>query len=262
MDYGGYDDFVAEFYDYVNPYIERDDINFYIEEGLRARGPVLELGCGTGRVMLQMARAGVEVVGLDLSPSMLAICVERLAREQENVRVRTRLTLGDIRNFDLGRTFRLVTLPFRVFQHLLTVEHQKSCLASIGKHMIAGDHLILDLFNPSLEMLVDKRREEPHDREPEFVMPDGRIVTRSHRVGNCDLNRQIMDCELIYNIAHENGKTEHRVHAFQLRWFYRYEIEHLLALTGFTVEAVYGDYDRCDFGAKQPGEQIVVATKN
>lgn len=85
----------AEFYDYVIPYRDRQDVAFFVEMAMQAAGPVLELGCGTGRVLIPTARAGVEIVGLDSSAPMLAVCQEKLSREPENVQARVRLVRAD-----------------------------------------------------------------------------------------------------------------------------------------------------------------------
>ena len=170
---GGYDSFVAEYYDHIPPYRERPDLDFYIEMGREIGDPILELGCGTGRILIPLARAGLEVVGLDLSQSMLGVCVERLAREGEAVHSRTHLIRADMRSFDLGRSFRLVTVPFRAFQHLLEIEDQLACLNRIHHHLLDGGALILDLFNPSLQRLTDDRYLSEYEVEPEFRMPGG-----------------------------------------------------------------------------------------
>jgi SAM-dependent methyltransferase len=168
-DYG----FVAELYDYVVPYRTRADIDFFVEAAQVSGGPVLEVGCGTGRILIPTARAGIDVVGLDSSATMLQVCRTRLLNEPDAVRTRVRLIHADMRSFDLAQTFNLVTLPFRPFQHLTTVEDQLSCLASIHRHLAAGGRLILDLFNPSLEALVRNDLGQELGDEPEFTTPDG-----------------------------------------------------------------------------------------
>lgn len=260
---GGYVEypFVAEFYDYVVPYRDRQDVAFFVEMARRSEGPVLELGCGTGRVLIPTARAGVEIVGLDLSPSMLSVCREKLSREPQAVQSRVQLVQGDMQQFDLGREFGLVTIPFRPFQHLITVEDQLSCLDSIHRHLADGGRLILDLFNPSLPRLVEERYLAESGEEPEFTMPDGRKVVRRHRTVSRDLLNQIIDSELIYYVTHPDGREERLVHRFQMRYLFRFEAEHLLARSGFQVENVYSDYDRSPYGAKYPGELIIVARK-
>ena len=94
---------IAEFYDSTLVYLERKDVEFYVAEARAAGGPVLELGCGTGRVLLPAARAGVEITGLDASANMLERCRAKLAAEPEAVRGRATLVRGDLADFDLGR---------------------------------------------------------------------------------------------------------------------------------------------------------------
>ena len=141
-------DFVADLYDHVTPYRQRPDVTFFVDAAVESGGPVLEVGCGTGRVLIPTAREGVEIVGLDLSEHMLAICRGRLAAESAAVQAKARLVQDDMRAFDLGQTFQLVTTPLRPFQHLTTVEDQLACLSSIRGHLVIGGRLILDIFNP------------------------------------------------------------------------------------------------------------------
>jgi SAM-dependent methyltransferase len=260
---GGYDGytFVAELYDYVVPYRERQDVAFYVEAAKASGGPVLEIGCGTGRVLIPTARAGVPIVGLDLSPRMLDICRGRLEQEPEEVRSWAELVQADMRAFDLGRTFRLVTTPFRPFQHLTTVEDQLACLRCIHRHLPGGGRLILDLFNPSLEMLVADNLGQELGDEPEFTMPDGRRVVRRNRIVARDLFNQVNQAELIYYVTHRDGRTERLVHAFAMRYLFRFEAEHLLARSGFELEHVYADFDQNPYGSRYPGELILIAKK-
>jgi SAM-dependent methyltransferase len=251
----------ADLYDHVVPYRTRPDVHFFVEAARASGGPALEVGCGTGRVLIPTARAGVDVVGLDLSPHMLRVCQTRLLDEPEAVRSRVRLIQADMRSFDLAQTFRLVTLPFRPFQHLTTVGDQLSCLKTIHRHLIEGGRLILDLFNPSLEALVRDDQGQESGDEPEFTSPDGRRVVRRHRIASRDYANQINHVELVYYVRHPDGREERLVHAFPMRYLFRFEAEHLLARCGFEVEEVYADYDKSPYGSKYPGELIVVARK-
>ncbi|MGA2260627.1 MAG: class I SAM-dependent methyltransferase [Acidobacteriota bacterium] len=260
---GGYDEyaFIADLYDYVVPYRTRPDIDFFIEAAQSSGGPVLEVGCGTGRVLIPTARAGVDIVGLDLSPHMLQVCRTRLLTEPEAVQSRVRLIQADMRNFDLAQTFNLVTLPFRPFQHLTTVEDQLSCLASIHRHLVESGRLILDLFNPSLEALVRDNLGQEFGDEPEFTSRDGRRVVRRHKILSRDYANQINQIEIAYYVTHPDGREERLVHAFPMRYLYRFEAEHMLARCGFKAEQVFADYDKSPYGSKYPGELIFVAKK-
>jgi SAM-dependent methyltransferase len=251
----------AEFYDYVPTYIDREDIAFWVSAASESGGPVLEVGCGTGRVLIPTARAGIEIVGLDLSRAMLAICRQKLAEEPADVSARASLAEADMRDFELGRQFALVTIPFRPFQHLITVEDQIACLETIRRHLVPGGRLILDLFNPSLPFLVDENRQSEYGDEPEFLLRDGRRVVRRFRNARQDWLAQVQDVELIYYVTDAGGRQERVVHSFPMRYLFRYEAEHLLARCGLHVEAVYAGYDKSPYGSAYPGELIFVARK-
>jgi SAM-dependent methyltransferase len=260
---GGHDEYagIADLYDHVVLYRERPDVAFYIEAAKQAGGPVLEVGCGTGRVLIPTARAGLDIVGLDLSPQMLAVCRDRLRDESATVQFRVQLVEADMRQFELGRTFAIVTIPFRPFQHLLTMEDQLSCLASIRRHLVIGGALVFDLFNPSLDALVNRPVGEEFAEEPEFSTPDGRRITRRHKTIAQDRFNQTNHHELIYYVTHPDGREERLVQSFQLRYLFRFEAEHLLARAGFEVEHLYADYDKSAYGSKYPGELLFVARR-
>ena len=260
---GGYREyeFVSEFYDYVVRYVQRQDVEFYVDLALESGGPVLELGCGTGRVLLPTARAGVKITGLDLSEHMLSMCRQKLATEPAEVQARVQLVHGDIRRFDLGSEFRLVTIPFRPFQHLITLEDQLACLACVHSHLGPGGRIVVEVFNPDLKRLVDVDSHQEYGEEPLFQMPDGRRVVRRYRNASVDLHRQVLNAEIVYDVTHPDGREEHLVDAFPFRYYFRYEMEHLLARTGFEVEALFSDFDRSPYGSKNPGELIFVARK-
>lgn len=255
-----YDRF-AEFYDHIVPYVVRTDVGFFVDLAREAGGRVLEVGCGTGRVLIPTARAGVETVGVDLSVGMLDVCRGKLEAEPVPVQARVTLHLDDMRSFDLRQTFPLVTLPFRGFQHLLTVDDQRAALQRLRAHVADGGRMVLDVFNPSLPLLGDERWLVQPLVEPEFRMPDGRTIVRSFRIIERDYVNQVQHLEMSYAITSPDGATERRSDRFALRYLFRFEAEHLLEREGFRVEAVYSDYDRSPYGARYPGELIFVASK-
>ena len=259
----GYEEyaFIADLYDHVTLYRDRPDVGFFVDAAEAAGSQVLEVGCGTGRVLIPTARAGLDIVGLDLSPHMLAVCRRRLLDESEAVQGRVQLVEADMRHFELGRRFTLATIPFRPFQHLLTVEDQLACLTTIHRHLAGDGVIILDVFNPSLDFLVNRPTGEELGEEPEFSTPDGRRITRRHKTVAQDRFNQVNHFELVYYVTHPDGREERLVHAFSLRYLFRFEGEHLLARAGFEVEHVHADYDRSPYGSKYPGELVFVARK-
>ena len=141
------------------------DRDFYLELANTYGGPVLELGCGTGRITLPMARRGVEVTGLDASEAMLNILRQKLAKESEEVRSRVRLAEGDFRSHDLGDRFSLVTIPFRPMQHMYTGDDQVAALTNAGRHLADGGILAFDVFNPRLDRVLSGVGDEYLDLE-------------------------------------------------------------------------------------------------
>jgi SAM-dependent methyltransferase len=256
------DRFFAEVYDHIVPYRERQaDVTFYVDLAREAGGAVLELGCGTGRVLIPTARAGVEIVGLDGAGPMLLLCRAKLEAEPEATRARASLVEGDMRGFDLGRTFALVTCPFRPFQHLLTVDEQLECLAAVRQHLAPGGRFAVDLFDPDLGHLTGELGRESAP-EPAFDLPDGRSVVRRHRIVARDLSAQWQDVELIHDVRHPDGREERLVHAFRMRHSFRFEVEHLLARAGFVLEAGYSDFERNPLGTRGGRELIFVARRD
>jgi SAM-dependent methyltransferase len=252
---------VAELYDFVVPYATRGDIEFFVDEALAAGGRVLEVGSGTGRILIPTARAGVNITGLDGSRAMLDRCRTKVAAEPENVQKRIDLVEADMRDFDLGKSYALVTLPFRPFQHMLTVGDQLDCLTTIHRHLDRGGRLILDLFNPSLDYLANRPIGLEMPEGPPVNLPDGRTLERTFKVLNHDRFAQVNDLELIYHITHADGRKDRSVHAFQMRYLFRFEVEHLLTRSGFVVDQLYSGYDRSPYGSTYPGELIFIARK-
>jgi len=260
---GGYssDPRLAELYDHVVPYRERPDVGFYVDQARTTGGPVLELGCGTGRVLIPIARSGIEITGLDSSSAMLARCREKLGREAAGVQAQATVLQADMRDFDLGREFKLITTPFRSFQHLLSVEDQLACLECIRRHLAHDGRMVLDLFNPSISSIARQPYGEILSEEPEFVLPDGTRCTRRHRILGRDHFKQLTEVELLYDLTYPDGRSERLSHAFTMRHLFRYEAEHLLVRAGFRLEALYSDYQHNPFGAHDPGELVFVARR-
>ncbi len=254
---------LAAVYDAV--YASTDDIAFWEATASTAvDGPILELGCGTGRILLPLARAGHEVTGLDLSAHMLDFCRAKVLSEPPEVRDRMRLLEADMTSFRLSERFALVFCAFGGFHHLRTVEQQLACLEAARAHLLPGGMLVLDLINPDPapgSSLSDSETAGPTDDETtaeDLAWTDGRrvrgwaTVVEQHRAIQCN------DCEVTYEITEADGTTRRLSETFPMRFVFRYELEHLLARTGFRIVTLYGDYDRSPFVDESLG-MIVVA---
>jgi SAM-dependent methyltransferase len=219
------------------------DIEFYRALARDTGGPVLELGCGTGRALLPITEDGSACHGIDASQSMLDALVAK--RPPPTLR----LSRAAMQSFDLGGArFGLIFSAFRAFQHLYTIEDQLACLARVRQHLDAEGLLAFDVFNPRLERIA--RLEEPEFEELRFELDSDEVV-RHTRVTR-DHGRQVQRVRMRYE-RRRAGRTvgEDRVE-FDMRWFYRFEVEHLLARAGFALVALYGDFDRSAFTGSSP----------
>ena len=234
----------TDIYDAVYSYV-RDDIPFYLEEAGAACGPVLELGCGTGRVAIPIAQSGVETVGIDSSAAMLDVArgqARRLGLGDDSLR----LVHADMRNLSLDRQFALVIIPFRGFLALLTVEDQRRALARVREHLAPGGKLAFNIFVPELNMLLQEGDTPYHLRD--VTDPDSGKTYVLWQQSSFDNHNQIISTRLIVEELDASRAMVRRIYRdFQLRYAYRWEVYHLLAACGFEVVELYGDFDRSPF---------------
>lgn len=244
------------FYGADPPAMLAGDIAFYERLAQATGGPVLELACGTGRVAVPLAEAGLDVTGVDNAEAMLAIAARRMQAAPTPVRERLTLVQGDMTDLDLGRTFGLVFVAFRSFQLLLTIERQRQALGVIRRHMRPGGRLALHLFDPRLELMVGDGGA-------------GRIASGTHPVtgrryvaevlrANIDPVAQVRwDLWRYTEVGDNDAVLAEATREMALRWTYRWELRHLLELCGFTIEADYSDFSGS--GPEYGRELIVVA---
>jgi SAM-dependent methyltransferase len=249
---------LAEIYDAI--YGSRDDAHFWHVTAAVADGPVLELGCGTGRVLLPLARAGIEITGLDLSPRMLERCSDRLQSEPAAVRERVCLVAADMTAFDIGRRFAAIICPFAGFQQLTSVEQQLACLDRCRRHLRPHGRLVLDLPNPdpAPSAYVQDARGDGEASAELVEWTDGRRIRWWMTVTGYDRQQQCNECEVTYEIIAADGASRRLTETLVLRYVFRFELEHLLFRAGFGVVALYGDYDLSPFADESPA-LIVVA---
>jgi SAM-dependent methyltransferase len=250
---------LAAIYDAI--YAGRDDTAFW--QAMAAAGdgrPVLELGCGTGRVLVPLARAGVEITGLDLSARMLERCRARIAGEPPEVGERVHLVEADMTTFDLGRRFGSIICPFAGFQQLRTVDQQLACLGRCRAHLLPQGRLVLDLPNPD-PAPAEYARDTLGEGEgvvQQVDWTDGRRIRWWMTVKGYDRALQCNECEVTYEIIEHDGVARRLTETISLRYTFRYELEHLLVRSGFRIVALYGDYDCSPFADESPA-MIVVA---
>jgi SAM-dependent methyltransferase len=247
----------AELYDIA--FENRVDLEFFLSAVQDYGGPVLEVGCGTGRIVFLLARHGFTVHGFDRSLGRLQRAKETLGSLPSEIQNRITLSQDDMRSFSLGKRFQTVLVAFRTFQHLLTVDEQLSALHCFRSHLDLEGYLILDVFNPSIQFLAEEESNTEVVRHPSVQLRDGSRLEVRDRIVKKDLFNQILHSEEVYCVRHSGGETERFVLPFSVRYIFRYELEHLLERSGFTVESIYSSFARTPYGSHYPGELIIVA---
>jgi len=256
-DLNRYDDpWTAEVYDYQTQG-RGNDVPFWMSLAEEADGETLEIACGTGRVLLPLARAGLRVTGLDVSAAMLAVARRKLDGEPAEVSERVNLIHADMTQFDLGKRFGLVIIPFSAFQVLLTRADQRACLERCRAHLEPGRLLAIDVFNPRLSRLTSSA--PVLECPQEFTVPGGQTVCWSGET-EYDLTSQTLRSRWRYERTAPGGETTVSQHVLALHYFFRFEMEWMLEACGFEVEALYGDFGRSEFTDESP-EMIFVARK-
>jgi len=256
-----YDRIDAELYDTYATGIE-GDLDFYLEEAKNAGSPVLELGCGTGRILIPIAQAGIDIMGLDRSTKMLSIAEEKITHLPGEIQNRIQLIQGDMRDFSLDRSFNLILIPFRAFLHLLTSEDQRLALKRIHEHLVEGGLLALNIFDPCLSIIAAHMGSLGQARkkitEIKHPASGNKVIQWDSR--KYDLENQIIDEYFIFEELNEDGIVQSTTYSpLKLRFIYRYEMQYLLELSGFKIEALYGDFQRRPF--RHGGEQVWLARK-
>jgi ubiquinone/menaquinone biosynthesis C-methylase UbiE len=230
-------DLFAQFYDMEHKDFCRD-IELYRNYAVRCGGPVLELGCGSGRVSLALAKAGFNVMGVDNSATMLALARARIT--DAGLGERIQLQQADVRALKFEARFALVLFPLNGFLHLTTVEDQLSALAGAHRALLPGGLLIVDLpnphttFTPSIDGQFILRSH--------FASPESRPIS-SYASAQTDLASQMQRLTLFYDEVSSDGTVRRTTVTTALRFVYRYEMDGLLRRVGFEVDGVYGSYD-------------------
>ena len=240
----------ARFYDAAYAVLPQlgPDADFYRGLARDSDGPVLELGCGTGRVLLPIASEGIPCTGLDASPEMLDAL---RARASEPV---PRLVCARMQDFDLGgERFALILAAFRGFQHLYTVEDQLACLARVRAHLAPGGRFAFDVFNPRLDRIWAE--EVPETEDLRFRYEGDEVVRYCHT--RRDRPSQLIYLTMRYECWRDGEVVGNEIATFRMRWFTRYELEHLMARAGFSDVVVYGDFDRSPVGRETPAIIVV-----
>lgn len=226
------------------------DLAYWRRLCARQDGPVLELACGSGRLTVPLAEEGVDIEGLDLSESMLA-----LARQKSEERgLKLPWHLDDAADFAVDRKFSFIFLPNNSVAHLLRWLDLVSCLNCVKRHLGRNGRFALDYFNPSLALLT----RDPNTRSPagDFLHPDTGGMVVVTETARYDAATQINHIQWFRRFE---GRAEEAVSDLPMRVYFPQELDALLSYAGFVIEEKYGGYDLSPFTAASQ-KQLIVAS--
>jgi|SRR5689334_6949077 len=228
-------------YDRMFP--RRDDIDFFVDQARTRGGPVLELACGTGRLLEPIAKSGCAATGVDLSPGMLV----EARRKAEAGATASRYMEADIRRFSLDERFALIFIAGNSICHLLDIDSFDACMACVREHLAEGGRFIVDVYVPNLRRLFP----DPQTRQPlsEYDDPDGGgrvLVTQTSRY---DAITQINSVRTFHRSPDGTSETEG---SFELKMYFPQELQALFRHNGLRLVAAYGDYDKTPLTSASP----------
>lgn len=238
------------------------EIEFYQELAAQARqvgGPILELGCGTGRVALRLARGNVPVVGLDRSRPMLDV-----ARRKSHGAAHLRWVEGNMRSFDLGQRFALVLIPGHAFQCLNSTRDQLECLACVRRHLMPAAQLVVHLDHQDVTWLagIAGRKVGEFEKAGHFRRSATGREIQAYRSWSYEPATQTAVSQTRWEEIDADGRVVDtwQKQPVRLHCVFPFEMEHLLARAGFEVQAVFGDFHRHPLTDSSP-EMIWVAKR-
>jgi len=229
---------------------------FYVEEYLRAAGPVVELGVGNGRIAIEAARQGKAIIGVDSSAEMLKLCQERA--EAASVAHLLTLIQADFRDFVLPEPAQLIAIPFHTIGHLVTLDDKRAGLRHIHSQLAPGGRLVFDhfIFDPEVA-----RQHQGVGLRGEYA-----DAATGHDVLLWEIVRHDYEAQTIRIIAwtdelDDDGVVlQRKYRRLSFSWLEPQQTRALLEEAGFEIEALYGDFDRRPFGEDSP-EQVWVARR-
>lgn len=213
-------------------------LDFYAALAREANGPVLDIACGTGRILLPCLQAGVDIEGLDLFEPMLATLRAKAAA----LNLTPRLHRADMSNFSLTRRYRLIMIPFNAFIHNMTQETQIRCLQLCREHLLPGGKLAFDTFFPSLAIIGTPQ--DTRVLEGELAHPQTGLPMRMYDTRRFDRVAQVQYSLNELELVAADGSIE-RVHRSQVssRYIYKHEMELLLRASRFARWEIHGGFD-------------------
>ncbi len=249
-----------ELYDLIHESERHPDVDFYVSQCGGISGQVLELGCGTGRILIPIATSGVTITGIDASEHMIDRCRAKLHGLVAEIQSRVTIRQQKMQDLSIDQKIEIVIAPSRVLQHLITIEDQLACLNRVYQLLPSGGRFVFDVFTIDLQSVGNLWSGEEIHAIEDMPIPNGKTLSYSYRVAQKHPALQYNDVEFIYSVTDVDGTTERHVDALPWRYYFRFELEHLLDRSGFRIIDQYGNFDQSPLADDSP-EMIFVAEK-
>lgn len=239
-------DLIAPFYDVEHARFD-EDLDLYRNFAESSSGPLLELACGSGRLLVPLALAGYELTGVDNSAEMLKR--GRQALERAGVAARCKLVQQDMGALHLGQKFGMAFIALGSFGHIYSRKAQRQALTAVRNHLLPGGKFILDISNADARYLENLRGQVMH--QGTWTLEDGSLFT--HFVSPASSTTEhLLELTHFYD-QHRQGEAVRRTTMqTRLYLFERREMELLLEQAGFAVKDVYGDYELGPYEHESP----------
>jgi SAM-dependent methyltransferase len=228
-----YPEFIARFYDTIYHTV-RDgvDNDFFLGRALSVKGKVLEIGAGTGRLFTEALNKGADIFAVDISRHMVSILKSKIPQDQHY-----RIITADASEMKWDFKFDLIIAPFRVLSHFGNVDKQLRLLEKVNNHLTEKGRFIFDVFAPDPSLLANGIKDLT-DFEGEYE--PGRKIKRIINSRPDTINQILhVSMRLIWD---EDGRVNDREWTFRMRYFHRFELEHLVRISPLHLNAIYGDY--------------------
>jgi len=223
---------------------ELADVPFYLDLAQQTGGPVLELGCGTGRVLLAIARAGIAIDGVDNSLPMLQRLRRKLALAPAHDRERVSVFEGDMRSFRSQRKYALVIIPFRPLQHMYTVYDQLAALRTAVFHLQDGGLVAFDVYYPRFEKINADVGQEVLEMEWRDPADPGKLVRRYYRKDSHDKIHQNIGLTFIFRTWDGDKLLSEETEGLQMSYYTYPHLRALFMLAGLVVKQEYGSFSK------------------
>ena len=239
-------DVIAPFYDVEHAHFQ-EDVDFYVNFAEASGGQLLELACGSGRLLVPLAQAGFEITGVDSSARMLERA--RASLEEAGVAKQCALSQQDICILSLGQKFRLALIALGSFAHITTRGRQRQALAAARAHLATGGLFLLDISNEDIRYMESMSGQVLH--QGTWQQEDGTMLT--HFVSpSSSRSERVLELTHFYERHAQGEAVQRTVTQTRLYLFERSEVELLLEGAGFLVNDIYGNYDLSPYEHDSP----------